>query len=66
MEADHAAYYAQIAQMGRGPRTLAQPVRLLDAREGGDEELEEDPFVLAEGQWRQQQVRRFRLRVRVS
>ena len=52
MEADHAAYYAQIAQMGRGPRTLAQPVRLLDAREGGDEELEEDPFVLAEGQWR--------------
>ena len=42
--------------MGRGLRRLPQPVRLLEAREVGDEELEEDPFALAEGQWRQQQA----------
>ena len=50
--ADHSAYYAQ---MGRGLRNLTQPVRLLEARYAGDEELEEDPFAVAEGQWRQQQ-----------
>ena len=50
--ADHSAYYAQ---MGRGLRNLTQPVRLLEARGAGDEELEEDPFAVAEGQWRQQQ-----------